>query len=172
VVTLHGAGGDAEAGLALWQPLADVHQLVLLAPESRGSTWDAMGGRFGPDVEYVDRALTRVFELVTLDRCRLTLSGFSDGASYALSLCLANGDLFPHLTAFSPGFIAPAPRIGKSRIFISHGIDDQVLPISRTSRRIVPALRRQGYEVNYREFAGSHIIPPGIVQDALAWLEQ
>jgi phospholipase/carboxylesterase len=83
-----------------------------------------MGGRFGPDVEYLDRALIRVFELLTLDRRPLTLSGFSDGASYALSLGLANGDLFTHLAAFSPGFIAPAPSIGTPRIFISHGINE------------------------------------------------
>jgi phospholipase/carboxylesterase len=57
-------------------------------------------------------------------------------------------------------------------VFISHGIDDQVLPSSRTSRRIVPVLRRQGYEVDYQQFPGSHTIPPGIVQDPLVWLEQ
>jgi hypothetical protein len=70
VVTLHGADGDAAAGLAPWQPLTDAHQLALLAPESRGSTWDAMGGRFGHDVEYLNGALIRVFALVPLDQRR------------------------------------------------------------------------------------------------------
>ncbi len=31
--------------------------------------------------------------------------GFSDGASYALSLGVPNGDLFTHIVAFSPGFM-------------------------------------------------------------------
>jgi len=34
--------------------------------------------------------------------------GFSDGASYALSVGITNGDLFTHVIAFSPGFVAPA----------------------------------------------------------------
>jgi predicted esterase len=34
----------------------------------------------------------------------LAVSGFSDGASYALSIGPANGDLFTHVMAFSPGF--------------------------------------------------------------------
>jgi phospholipase/carboxylesterase len=43
----------------------------------------------------------------------VALGGFSDGASYALSLDLTNGDLFASLIAFSPGFIQldPAPAI-------------------------------------------------------------
>ena len=47
--------------------------------------------------------------------------------SYALSLGLANGDLFTHVIAFSPGFITPAPPSGRPPIFVSHGTADQVL---------------------------------------------
>jgi poly(3-hydroxybutyrate) depolymerase len=43
----------------------------------------------------------------TVDPQRICVSGFSDGASYALSLGLANGDLFTHVAAFSPGFMRP-----------------------------------------------------------------
>ena len=39
-------------------------------------------------------------------------SGFSDGASYALSLGAANGDLFTHIAAFSPGFMRPPVSVG------------------------------------------------------------
>ena len=34
----------------------------------------------------------------------------------------------------------------------------------------VPALRRQGYQVRYREFEGRHEVPPGVVREGLAWL--
>jgi len=43
------------------------------------------------------------------DPARVTLGGFSDGATYALSIGLANGDLFPQVIGCSPGFIAQAP---------------------------------------------------------------
>src|SRR5829696_504120 len=140
VLSLHGAGGDAEAGLALLRPLAEERGLLVMAPASRGSTWDAVRGRYGPDVELVDRALATVFAAFAVPPERVAVAGFSDGASYALGLGLANGDLFRDVLAFSPGFVPPgAPRRGRPRIFVSHGDGDDVLPIGRTSRRIVPA---------------------------------
>ena len=170
VVTLHGAGGDAEGGLSLLRRLADEHGLVLLAPASRGSTWDGIRGGYGPDVEVIDRALDRVFRTVAVDPARVAVAGFSDGASYALGLGLANGDLFGRVLAFSPGFVPPARRVGKPAVFVSHGDNDDVLPVGATSRRIVPALRKDGYEVTYREFAGPHTVPPQVAQVAVGWL--
>jgi predicted esterase len=168
VVSLHGAGGNAEAGVALFRPLAEERGLLVMAPASRGSTWDAVRGRYGPDAELVDRALATVFAAFAVPRDRVAVAGFSDGASYALGLGLANGDLFRDVLAFSPGFVPPgALRSGKPRIFISHGDADEVLPIDRTSRRIVPALREDGYDVTYREFRGPHTVPPEIAREAV-----
>ena len=95
--------------------------------------------------------------------------GFSDCASYALSLGLTNGDLFTHVVAFSPGFMAPAEEWDAPRVFVSHGAADTVLPVDRCSRRIVPALERAGYAVRYREFAGGHAVPPAIAREAIGW---
>jgi phospholipase/carboxylesterase len=55
---------------------------------------------------------------------------------------ITNGDLFTHVIAFSPGFLAPARQEGAPRLFISHGIHDTVLPIDRCSRRIVPLVQQ------------------------------
>ncbi|MCZ2815955.1 alpha/beta hydrolase [Modestobacter sp. VKM Ac-2984] len=167
LVTLHGAGGDAEGGLALLRGLADEHGLLLLSPASRGTTWDALGTGWGPDVELIDRALREVFGLLPVDPGRIAVAGFSDGASYALGLGLANGDLFSDVIAFSPGFVPPASRTGSPPVFVSHGVDDEVLPVERTSRQIVPALREDGYEVTYREFDGGHTVPPEIAREAV-----
>ncbi len=84
--------------------------------------------------------MERIFQQVFVDPNRISVGGFSDGASYALALGLANGDLFSRVIAFSPGFVPPVPRSGKPRVFVSHGDADAVLPIDRTSRRLVPAL--------------------------------
>jgi predicted esterase len=170
VVLLHGAGGTAEAGLALLLALADDAGLVLLAPQARASTWDVIRGGFGPDVVGLDAQLERVFGAVPVDPARVALGGFSDGASYALSLGLGNGDLFSHLVAFSPGFAAPAGRAGEPRVFVTHGVADRVLPIDRCSRRLVPLLRAQGLDVTYEEFAGGHVVPPELARAAVAWL--
>jgi predicted esterase len=106
---------------------------------------------------------------LAVDARRLAITGFSDGASYALSLGLTNGDLFTRVIAFSPGFMTPAQRRGKPSLFVSHGTRDGVLPIERSSRRIVPQLERAGYEVRYREFEGGHVVPPGIGREAAEW---
>ena len=113
--------------------------------------------------------LAEVFQRLPVDLTRLAVGGFSDGASYAISLGLTNGDLFSHVLAFSPGFAAPARRRGRPRLFISHGTRDRVLPIDACSRRLVPELRQAGYQVRYREFQGGHAIPAAITRDAVAW---
>jgi predicted esterase len=91
--------------------------------------------------------------------------GSSDGATYALALGRANGDRFTHRLAFSPGFLIPIHRQGVPSIFVSHGRADTVLPIATCSRRLVPALRRRGYVVRYREFDGGHEVPPDVAAD-------
>lgn len=169
-VMLHGAGGNAQHGISLLHELADAAGLVLLAPESRRQTWDVIMGGYGPDVTYLDRALAQLFARYGVDPARLAVGGFSDGASYALSLGITNGDLFSHVIAFSPGFMAPAPRKGAPRLFISHGTRDQVLPIGPCSRRIVPQVERAGYDVLYHEFDGPHTVPAEIAREAVDWL--
>ena len=166
---LHGAGGDARGGISPFLGFAGEAGLVLLAPESREETWDVLVGGYGPDAEFIDRALERTFARLAVDARALGIAGFSDGASYALSLGLTNGDLFGHVVAFSPGFSAPEERRGEPPVFVSHGTGDEVLPIERTSRRIVPRLERMGYEVRDREFDGPHSVPEPIAREALEW---
>jgi phospholipase/carboxylesterase len=110
-----------------------------------------------------------VFTRCVVDPTRLAIGGFSDGASYGLSVGLANGDLFTHILAFSPGFMVPPAVMGKPRIFISHGTQDQVLEINSTSRSLVPTLQQAGYEVRYREFDGPHTVPQEVAREALEW---
>jgi predicted esterase len=172
VLSLHGAGGGARNGIHQMQGVADAAGLVLLSVGSAGRTWDVLVGGYGPDVEAIDGALAHVFGLVRVDPRRVIVSGFSDGASYALSLGITNGDLFTHIVAYSPGFAAPASRHGAPRIFVSHGTADRVLPIDVCSRRVVPRLRRLGYEVEYREFEGAHTVPAEIARAAVEWIAE
>lgn len=167
---LHGATQNGAAMLRRIGPAADAAGVVVVAPDSRDGTWDAIRGSFGEDVAFLNDVLTHVFARLPVDATRLTIGGFSDGASYALSLGLANGDLFPRVMACSPGFIVQAPPQGKPRLFMSHGRSDQILPIDRCSRVIVPRLQAMRYDVTYREFDGRHEIPPAIATEALAWM--
>jgi phospholipase/carboxylesterase len=171
VLLLHGAGEDARDGLAQLRGQADEAGIVLLACSSRGPTWDLIlnRGHYGPDIAAIDLALGDAFSRCAIDPERVGVGGYSDGASYALALGLANGDLFLHVLAFSPGFLAPTGQTGSPRVFVSHGTRDGWLPIDSCSRRIVPRLERAGYKVRYREFEGGHVVPPAIAREAACW---
>ena len=136
LILFHGAGSSGEIQLRRLGAIPDEAGVAVLAPDSRGPTWDAIRGGFGPDVEFLDRALARVFDTVEVDPARLTIGGFSDGATYALSLGLINGDLFPRVAAFSAGFVIGGAAHGKPRVFMSHGTNDDILPIDQCGRRI------------------------------------
>jgi len=170
LLLLHGAGGSGEGVLRRVREAAEEAGVAVLAPDSRESTWDAVRGRFGADVAFIDRALARTFEMLAVDPARVAVGGFSDGATYALSLGLVNGDLFQRVVAFSPGFLVSGLRVGKPLVFISHGTSDQILPIDQTSLMILPGLRQRGYVVTFHEFDGGHEVPPAIAKEGVAWV--
>jgi phospholipase/carboxylesterase len=168
VVLLHGATSNPADVLPIMEEQAQRRGFLVLAPKSIDYTWDVIvGGQFGPDVAALDSALSEVFSEFDVDPERVAVAGISDGASYALSLGLANGDLFKHVLAFSPGYFAPGHREGHPRIFISHGREDVVLPIEKTSWRVVSLLKRTGYQVDFREFTGGHEAPAEMVDAAM-----
>jgi phospholipase/carboxylesterase len=169
MIMLHGAGGSAEAGLRLLLPYAGEYGLAVYAPRSAEVTWDRIVAGYGPDVRRIQAALTRLAGLLP-PLGPPVIGGFSDGASYALSLALINGDVFDRVVAFSPGFVAPGERTGRPRVFLSHGRGDRVLPIDRCGRRVARLLTATGYAVEYREFDGGHEVPADVAVAALEWL--
>jgi phospholipase/carboxylesterase len=164
---LHGAGGDAMEWSGIFS-VFDELGLVVLAVDSRRETWDLGYGGFGADVSFIDLALARVFDGCSIDPDRMAISGFSDGASYALSLGLTNGAFFTHVLAFSPGFIDTGERRGKPAVLLAHGTFDTVLPVSFT-RTLETRLRNDGYDVVFREFAGGHEVPEEVALAGYAW---
>jgi len=167
VVLLHGATSRPERVLTVLRENAERDGFLLLAPKSRDYSWDIIGGGFGPDVATLDRLLAEVFSRFEVDPARIALAGFSDGASYALSVGLVNGELFSRILAFSPGFLVPGRRRGRPAVFLSHGDADTVLPIQRCGRRIAAQLRADGYPLDYREFAGGHTVPAELATAAV-----
>jgi phospholipase/carboxylesterase len=170
VLYLHGATANEQQGIRRLSALADEFGFVLLSPASQDGTWDAIRSGYGPDVQFIDQALSKVFAQRRVDPRKVAVCGFSDGASYALGLGLSNGDLFRAVIAFSPGFVPPGVEPGgHPRIFISHGTKDQILPIENASRRLAPHLKQAGYSVNFQEFDGPHTVPPEIARRAVEW---
>lgn len=166
LVMLHGAGASAADVMPMVAACAAHHSVLVLAPDSRGRSWDVILREYGPDVVFLDRALDRLSRGHAVDPGRVAIGGFSDGASYALSLGLINGALFSDILAFSPGFAAPTRTEDRPRIFLSHGREDPVLPIDHCGRRAARQLARSGYDVDYHEFSGGHVVPTAMVEAA------
>jgi phospholipase/carboxylesterase len=166
---LHGAGGQSADSISLLGREAEARGIIIIAPKSRGATWDVIQGGFGPDVRAIDHALDVVFDRFSVDPRRIAIGGFSDGASYAITLGLTNGDLFQTVLAFSPGFYAASHAVGQPRVYISHGRRDAVLPFSRTGEPLARQLTAAGFEVRFDVFEGGHTVPANKITAALDW---
>lgn len=171
MLMLHGARGDGDRTLEQQRAVAEQHGVIVLSPSTRSGTWDAIRGDFAHDFAKLDALLAQSFERCNVDAARIASGGFSDGASYALSIGLMNGDFFTHIIAHSPGFIISDARVGKPAVYISHGRQDEVLPFDRCGARIAAELRRTGYAPRFDTFDGGHTASPDIRSAALQWFK-
>ncbi len=163
VVLFHGGGGSAQKILPMLEAHAQANGFLLLVPQSLYPTWDIVIAGNGPDRERLDIALAEVADRFTLDPEHLAFAGHSDGGSYTLSLGLTNGQFVTHLIVSSAGFMSVHHQEGAPRVFISHGINDEQIPIDRSGRAHADLLKRAGYDVTYIEYNGPHAYQPPVV---------
>jgi phospholipase/carboxylesterase len=169
LVWLHGAGGSGNVSQALGD-LADEFGIIVLAPDSRNWTWGSILGDWDPDLEFLQQAMIQTQKRCAVDKERIWLGGFSDGASMSLSFGISYGNVFKRVYAGAPGLMQPIAANGKPPIMISHGRQDPTMPIDDTSRQFVPRLKRLGYDVTYREYDGRHTLPPQILREVIEWM--
>ena len=172
LVLLHGATGSAAQILATHEQLADSIGIIVLAIDSRALTWDAILARFDYDLEFIDDAIASTLGRYNVDRSRLGVAGFSDGASYAMTLGLANGDIFPKVIAHSPGTRYLVTLVGHPAFYVAHGTQDEILPFLATKKALVPFLEATGAEVTFREWPGPHAMSLSLVRESLGWLAE
>lgn len=186
LVLLHGATERPHHMLARFRAEADRRGIILLAPKSAGVTWDMIANidrsrrtivrsrsaRLDVDPPRINRAVGALFARASIDPERVALAGFSDGASYALTIGTDNAKLFRTLLIFSPGILyLSARRTPGQRVFLAHGRSDPVLSFQASKTRFVPHLRREGLAVTFRAFDGRHELPDPVLREALdLWL--
>ncbi len=167
VVLLHGSGGDAREFISDFRRDADARNLVLLSVQSDGRSWPQRAPRDDEsDVVNIKSAIRNLSARTPIDPSDVTIMGFSDGASYALSVGMAYPDLFHTIVAFSPGYaFAPKELDTEQRIFIAHSRRDPILPAENT-RRMVEGLERAGFAPEVHWFNGGHEIDPQLKKAA------
>lgn len=170
LVMLHGATHSARDAIMVVQSAAKERGFMVFAPKSQGRTWDIIVRRgFGPDFMAINDALDRLPVDYPIDPANIAIGGFSDGASYALTLGLLNGDIFRTVLAFSPGFSIAEQIIGRPKIYISHGRSDRVLPYDRCGSALAHTLSAIRLDVHFDPFEGGHCVPFAQATAAADW---
>jgi phospholipase/carboxylesterase len=163
LVVLHGSGGTWRNGLVAFHAALDTPSLVVVATSAESRQWNFF---YGSDLPTVDRSLAQAFRRCDIDTDRVGVAGFSDGAGAALTLGLANGDLFSDVSAVAPGGYFTGGQTGKPDVLIALGTHDAGNPIPR-GRRLVAQLRAKGYDVVFRVFDGGHEVPDAVSREVV-----
>jgi predicted esterase len=185
LVLLHGAGRSRLWMIEQFEAEADARGIVLLAPTSRGITWDTVLSAKAPpspdsplaneeahrfsrtrDSDRVEAAIANLAKIVPVDHSRIALAGFSDGATFALAMGVSRDHHFAAVIAWSPGIAITTESPARGRpVFISHGRKDAILSFDDDCGEIVPLVQSEGARVTFLPFDGGHEIPQ-IAKDA------
>jgi phospholipase/carboxylesterase len=107
---------------------------------------------------------------------RIVLGGFSQGAMLATDVALRAKRPLAGLVVLSgtlitaTEWVARMPERAGLHVFQSHGTEDPLLPFA-IAERLEHALDAAGLRVSFRSFEGGHGIPPEIMRDLGAWLQ-
>jgi predicted esterase len=186
LAVLHGAGRREELLMKAYRDEAERRQALFLIPRSYGGTWDliehaAQAGVAGgepsgrPDLDFLEYAYDLIFRRYPVDAERLGLVGYSDGASYALSVGLSNPELFRAVMGWAAGFVAieneaAAPGVPRPAVLVEYGTHDELFPFEQVAVPMREQLEAFGCAVTFRVDQGGRHWPSGEFQDeALDW---
>ena len=193
LVTLHGLGGDERvmsifdravpADFTIVSPRAPIE----IQPDrgfppyvDRGYSWLPPGSsleidraEFEPAADRVTRLIHAAIETFHVDRPRVYLMGFSQGAALSYVLSLMRPDLIAGVIAlagFLPGGDPPAGEAYPPHGYlIIHGTADQRVPVLY-AHRARDALRAWGAPVEYHAYPVGHKVAPPGLRDIQRWL--
>ncbi len=191
VTVLHGAGRQDEMLMKAYRDEADRRDALFLVPRSHHPTWDLIveGGYGGlppvaepevdaarPDLAFLEYAYDLIYRRYAIDRDRQAIVGYSDGASYGLSLALSNPEIYRAAMCWAAGFLAvdsrhpPAEDARKPHLLLEYGTHDELFPFEQVAVPMREQLREMGYPLEFRIDQGGRHWPSGEFQEAaLDW---
>jgi serine protease Do len=106
VVLLHGNNvAEPKDLLALWKPLCDANDLVLVVPHAAGTNWQA------DEAGFVEKLVGQLKSGYTIDPSRVAVFGRDSGASLAMLLAYRSRDVFRAAAVIDAGTVLPPPEI-------------------------------------------------------------
>jgi len=189
ITVFHGAGRREEMLVKAYRDEPADREALFLIPRSRHLSWDliALGIPGGqsldgpaddsnrPDLDFLEYAYDLIYRRYPIDRERQALVGYSDGASYGLSLALANPDVFAAAMCWAAGFLASdgsaLPEAGGGpAVLLEYGTHDELFPFEQVAVPMRNTLEGLGLHVTFRVDQGGRHWPSGDFQpDALDW---
>jgi phospholipase/carboxylesterase len=175
LTVLHGAGRQDELLARAYQNEPARRQALFLVPRSFHLTWDLLACDERPDLDFLDWAYAEVQRRYPVDPQRLALIGYSDGASYALSVGLSNPELFRAVMGWAAGFVAieteaAAPGVRRPAVLVEYGTHDELFPFEQVAVPMREQLEAFGCNVTFRVDQGGRHWPSGsFQQEALDW---
>jgi len=176
VTVFHGAGRQDEMLVKACRGEPEARQALFLVPRSLQPTWDLIaGGQGQPDLEFLEYAWELIYRRYPIDAEKQAVVGYSDGASYALSLALSNPGFFDAALCWAAGFAmmdrnAVGAENRRTRFYLEYGTADELFPFEQVALPMRENLEQAGYEVEFSVDEGGRHWPSGSFQrEALDW---
>jgi phospholipase/carboxylesterase len=175
ITVFHGAGRHEEHFVKACRGEPERCDALFLIPRSIGPTWDLIADRGEVDLEFLEYAWDLIYRRYPVDRERQVLVGYSDGASYALSMALSNPGFFDAALCWAAGFVvvdrSAIPHPGsKARLYLEYGTHDPLFSFEQIAVPMRDNLRKAGYDVTFSVDEGGRHWPSGTFQrEALDW---
>jgi len=172
---LHGAGRQNEMLVKACRDEPDRRNAFFLVPRSVEPTWDLIVGGERSDLDFLEYAYDLIYRRYPIDEERQVLIGYSDGASYALSVAVSNPRIFEAALCWAAGFVmfdgtGVSPEDRKPEIYLEYGTHDELFPFERIALPMKENLTRAGYPVEFSVDEGGRHWPSGSFQpEALDW---
>lgn len=113
-----------------------------------------------------------------VDRSRVFLGGFSQGAIMSYSVGLTHPELLRGIAAMSGRMLdevkpqlASDEQLKHLNVFISHGSQDQVLPMQQ-AHAAIQFLKQHHISPEFHSYPAAHSITPENLRDLIQWLER
>lgn len=183
LLVLHGAGRTEEGLKRMvlqYSKVASRKRCIIIVPSSLSSTWDLMQymkqGTASKDTHFLASILDDMGRDYYIDNERIGVLGFSDGASYAITLAVNNAEVFQSAMAWSAGYYhdesgySHPPSTRRPTILHGHGQVDTLFDFWKIALPMRQRLRSSGYAVkSYTKKAAGHGTPPEFVEAAIDW---
>jgi phospholipase/carboxylesterase len=191
LLLLHGYGSNAEDLFSFANELPDEYYVISAqAPydlQYGSYAWyainfDADQNKFSDNEQakssrnLIASFIDELIDTYPIDSKAVSLLGFSQGAILSYAIALSHPEKIKNVIALS-GYISAAiceenyqnNDFSKLKIFASHGVVDQVIPIT-WARKVKPFLDALAIESIYKEYPIGHGISPQIFADFKNWL--